>query len=99
MAATETEKVNRLTLTVIDADWVAPRALKILGLLFVPGAGADNIVLRDDSVTGAVITDIVAGATTNAVIQIFPAPIYATPAIETDDCTIGAGHQLTFFLG
>ena len=95
MAATETITRRTMNLTVIDADWEYPGDYPIQSIQFIPGATADKLIVREGSITGAIIYYALAPATLdgNQFIKYFHGQNHK-PVIDFSECVFSVGHTV-----
>jgi hypothetical protein len=71
----------------------SPRGFKLKGLILIPGSGGpDTFSIKDGSDTGPYLYY---AAVTAATVLVFPGTL-CFPYIDASECTVTAGHLITF---
>ena len=87
MAVTELWGKRFLSLTLDGSDWVCTRTIRPKGVLVYPSAAADILVMREGSLTGAIMSKLKAGTGATEMGQYFYGDFPIQPAIKHSECT------------
>jgi hypothetical protein len=92
--------VNTATVGYIDADWelidyypkFVDKGIPLKGIVFIPGAGGANVFVVRDGENGAYIYN----QSITAISVVNYPETFVKPFIDFSECTLRAGHLVTF---